>query len=208
MNFQAQKQGMLDKALSAYQSYSDRNPSDPSGYLDRFQIFVKKQDYDKAADELAKIYGIYPKYPNLHYYKGALYSAMGNHKVASEEYETELKNNPGTVPSEIGLGKELLELGDYNGALGYFNQAMQSQPRNAEAKQYSGYANYLLKNYQGAVALYRAALAFDKGNPLIYKRLGLAYRAMGDNTSAAQAFRQYLDMEPDAPDRNELQRYL
>jgi tetratricopeptide (TPR) repeat protein len=198
----------LDKALAAFKSYSDRNISDPSGYLERYQIFLKKTEFEKASDELSRVYALYPKYPSLHYYKGALYGVMANHKAAIDEYNVELKNNPQNVIAMIALGKELVELGAVQEALTHFNKSMQLQPTSAEAKQQSGYANYLLKNYQGAVALYRAALAIDTANPIIYKRLGMAYRDMGDPAGASQAFRKYLEMEPDAPDKAEFQQFL
>jgi tetratricopeptide (TPR) repeat protein len=108
----------------------------------------------------------------------------------------------------VELGKAYLELGDPNLALKQFNQAMAIAPQLPEPRQQAGYANYLLKNYQGAIALFQGALTFDQANPLIYKRMGLAYRALGDNAGAAQAFRKYLEMEPDAPDKAEFERYL
>src|SRR5206468_5097789 len=40
MNKENSDKKALDKALFAYQSYSDRNASDPSGYLERYRIFV------------------------------------------------------------------------------------------------------------------------------------------------------------------------
>jgi tetratricopeptide (TPR) repeat protein len=197
----------LDKALRAYQSYSDRNSSDPSGYLERYRIFMKKLQFDQAGEELGKIFGIYPKYPNLHYYKGILDDNMGNHKLAIEEFQLELKNNPNSIESMLELGKQYLEAGNYPEALTLFNKAMQIAPYLGEPKHLSGYANYLLKNYMGAIALYNAAIAKDPGNPLIYKRLGLAQRDVGDYQGAAQSFGKYIQMEPDAPDRAEFQRY-
>ena len=92
----------------------------------------------------------------------------------------------------LALGKEYIEMGGYNEALAQFNKAMQVDPRSAEPKLQSGWANYLLKNYSGAVALYQAALTLDPGNPLIYKRLGLAYWQLSDKTNASQAFQKYL----------------
>jgi Tfp pilus assembly protein PilF len=197
----------LDKALYSYQSYSDRNASDPSGYLERYRIFIKKNEFDKAADELGKIFSIYPKYPNLHFYKGVLYGMMGNHKLAVEEYRIELQNNPQSIDAMLALGKEYIELGGYNEALGQFNKAMSTAPRTSEPKHWSGYANYLLKNFAGAVALLRAALVIDPGNPIIHKRLGMAYRDLGDPKSAAQEFHTYIQMEPDAPDRAEFEHF-
>ena len=207
MNKEGTDRKALDKALSAYQAYSDRNSSDPSGYLERYYIFVKKSEYDKADDELGKIFSIYPKYPNLHYFKGDLYARMGNHPRSVEEYRIELQNQPNNVEAMKALGKEYIEMGGYSEALAQFNKAMQLQPQSADAKQLSGWANYLLKNFAGAVALYQAALAKDPGNPLTYKRLCLAYRDMGDRQAAAQACQKYLQMQPDAPDRQEIERY-
>ncbi len=208
----------FEKALQAYGSYSDRNPSDPSGYLERYKIFVKmakteglrpKYDpFEKAAEELNKIYAIYPKYPNLHYFKGSLYAMMGNFKSAVEEFKRELTNNPNTVPALVDLGRSLVELGDAEGALKYLTEAMKRAPRQSEPKHWAGYANYKMRNFQGAIALYQAALQYDKANPVLYKRLGEAYRATGDQVGASRAYGKYLEMEPDAEDREEIRRLL
>ena len=208
MNQDGTVKGALDKALDAYKSYSDRNTSDPSGYLERYRIFIKKTEFEKAKDELTRIYVLYPKYPNLHYYWGLLYSVQGNHRAAVKEFEIELKNNPDNVHTLLAFGKELLEVEDVRRGLDQFNRAMQLAPTLPEPKHMSGWANYLLKNFQGAVALYNSALVYDKGNPLIYKRMGMAYRDMGDASSASSMFQKYIEMEPDASDRKEFERYI
>lgn len=201
------EKGALDKALEAYKSYSDRNPSDPSGYLERYKIFYKKTQFENATNELNKIFELFPKYPNLHYYKGLLYAGMSNHKVAIEEFMLEDKNNPNNPTTILAFGKELIEGGYIQDALKLFNQAMQLVPTQAEPRHQAGYANYLLKNYQGAIALYQGAIKMDKGNPLIYKRLGLAYKDVGDSIRATENFQKYLQMEPDAPDKAEFEKY-
>jgi tetratricopeptide (TPR) repeat protein len=198
----------LDKALDAFKSYSDRNASDPSGYLSRYQIFMKKAQFEKAQDELERIYAIYPKYPNLHYYKGIMYSNMGNFKLAADEYGSELANNDMSVPSLVALGKAKIELGDARGAIAPLSKAMGLQPANAEAKLYAALANHRLKNYAGAVALFQSAVQLDPGNPILYKRMGECYRDMGDLIAARAAFQKYLQMEPDASDKAEIERYL
>lgn len=198
----------LDKALESFKSYSDRNPSDPSGYLSRYQIFMKKAQFEKAQVELERIYAIYPKYPNLHYYKGIMYSNMGNYKLAAEEYSTELNNNDLSVPTLIALGKAKIALGDPKGALTHLAKAMGLQPGNSDAKLNAAIANHRLKNYAGAIALFQAAIQLDSGNPVLYKRMGECYRDMGDLIAARGAFQKYLQMEPDASDKSEIERYL
>jgi tetratricopeptide (TPR) repeat protein len=208
MNREGLEKDALDRALAAYKSFSDRNSSDPSGYLERYRVFVKKSDFGAAAQELERIWALYPRYPNLNYYRGKLFDVQGNHKAAAENFKKELDNNPNSWNTMVELGKQLIELGQVNEALTLFNKAMQLAPSQPEPKLESGYANFLLKNYQGAVALYQAALVYDKGNPLIYKRMGQAYKTMGDSVGARNAFKKYLEMEPDAPDRAEFESYL
>jgi tetratricopeptide (TPR) repeat protein len=65
-----------------------------------------------------------------------------------------------------------------------------------------------MKNYAGAIALFQAAIQLDSGNPLLYKRMGECYRDMGDLIQARSSFQKYLQMEPDAADKAEIERYL
>lgn len=205
MNRELEDKTALDKALAAYKSYSDRNPSDPTGYLERYKIFAKKAQFEKAKDELTRIFEIYPKYPNLHYYMGALYAVQGNHNLAIEEFRGELKNNPNSFQALVAYGKELLEVNYPHEALKEFTKAMRLNPQSADAKQNAAWANYQLKNYTAAIALMNAAIGIDRANPALYKRLGIIFRDMGDLTNSCVAFRKYLEMEPDASDKGDFQ---
>lgn len=198
----------LKKALDAYQAYSTRNRADPAGYMERFKIFLKMSRFDEAKDELDLIYMIYPKYPNLHYFKGVLYDQMGNSRVAVEEFVSELKNNPASIPALIGAGKSYNLLKDPKTALSYLNRAMALAPQAPEPKFQAALSNRYLKNYVGALALFKAAIALDPGNPRFYKELGICFKMSGDPGRAREAFRKYLQMEPDAVDKNEVQSMM
>jgi tetratricopeptide (TPR) repeat protein len=198
----------LSNALDSFRYYSERNQSDPVGYLERYRIYVRRGEFDKAGDELNQIYAVYPKYPNLGFYKGSLYSVMGNHKLAAEEFQKELKTNNRNYAVWMALGKEQVEIGLLGEAIASFNQAMQLEPKNSEPRHWAGWANYLTKNYTAAVVLLQGAIQLDPGNPILYKRLGLAYRDSGDPGNARAAFRKYLEREPDAQDKGEFAQYL
>lgn len=193
----------LDRALAAFKAYSDRNPSDPAGYLERFRIYAEQKQYEKASEELNRVYTTFPKYPGLHYLKGNLYLVQGQHELAVAEYQTELKNHPHHVDTLVAYAKELIQQKDPDQAMVQLNKAMMLAPQLAEPKHWAGYAAYLSKNYQGAIALYQAAIQLDAGNPMIYKRLGLAYKTLGDLPAASKAFQRYIELAPDAPDRAE-----
>lgn len=202
-NRENQDRDALKKALDAYQSFSERNTSDPTGYLERFKIYMKKMQFEKAKEELNRIYAIYPKFPKLRYYFGRMYAVEGNHKQALEEFRTEVKNNPDSVDGLIEYGRENMEFGQFQEALKSFVKAMSLAPQSSEAKQNAAWANYKLKHYQAAISLFQGAIQLDHANPNIYKRLGIVYRDMSDMTGACEAFKKYLEMEPDAPDKGD-----
>jgi tetratricopeptide (TPR) repeat protein len=199
--------GMRRRAAQAYQSYLDRSPADAGILYERYKLLVELSEFKGADDALQRIYELYPRFPNLHYSKGLIYVKLGNFKAAQAEFEQELKNGNGSVQVLLALGGIHVELKEPEPALKYFVQAMQKAPREAEPKNQAAYANFLLKKYEASTALYREALKLDSGNPIIYRRLGDTYRAMSDLANARWAYQKYLEMEPDAADRDSLLRF-
>ena len=195
------------KALESLKSYSDRKPADPFGYVQRFEIFRIDSNFEQASEELNRVFEISPKFPELHYRRAQLYLKMGKTGDALQELAEELKINPRLVKALDDQGNILLRMNQLEEAMKSFVRAMEISPQDATAKMGAGYVNYLKRQFPSAIALYQAALALDKGNPEIHKRLGLAYRDIGDPEKAAQSFRNYLDLAPDAADHAEYEKY-
>ena len=196
------------KADDAYRAYLDRNPGDAAVLYERFRILMELEKYEPADLVLGDIYQSYPKFPSLHYAKGLIYMRLSNYQLAIREFEQEVKNGNGSTQNLLELGKANLELKNVEAALGYFVRAIQQSPKASEPKLQAGRANFALGRYDAAVALYQEAIKVDSGNPAIYRNLGYAYRAMGDYGSARGAFSKYLEMEPDAADKAEIQQNL
>jgi tetratricopeptide (TPR) repeat protein len=196
-----------NKALDAFKAYSDRKLSDPSGYIQRFEIFLRDSNFDQANEELNRVFEVSPRYPELHYRRARLYIRMGRSKDALLELEEELKMNPRFVKSWVEQGNIYMRANNLDLANQSFTKAMELDPLDADAKLGAANVSYLKRQFSTAIALYQSALALDRGNPEIYKRLGFAYRDSGDRMKASQAFRSYLDLAPDAPDRREFEQY-
>jgi tetratricopeptide (TPR) repeat protein len=194
--------------LQALETYTDLSPADPVGYIERFRQFMNKGDPEMAEAELIKIYARYPKFPNYHLYRGMSLNAQGKNDAAKEAFLKELENNAYNVDAYIYLGKTLLDQGKPGEALQPLNQALTISTEKPEAKRYAAIANLQLKNFQGASALLQSAIALDGGNPLNYRLLGNVYREMGDARNAAAAYRKYLELSPQAPDRNQVLPFI
>jgi tetratricopeptide (TPR) repeat protein len=197
-----------EKAERAYAAYLDRNASDAVVMYERYRMLVETEQYEKADQQLGVIYESYPKFPSLHFSKGLIYVRLSNFKAAIREFEQELKNGNHSLQNLVELGKAHLELKESEKALEYFVRAMKSHPMDSEAKFQAGKANFALNRYDAAIAMYQEAIKIDAGNPLIYRHLGYAYRATGDGVNMRWAFSKYLEMEPDAADKAEIQKNL
>jgi tetratricopeptide (TPR) repeat protein len=197
-----------EKADDAYRAYLDRNPSDATIMYERYRVLVDLEKYEQADQELGRIYESYPKFPSLHFSKGLIYMRLANYKAALREFEQELKNGNTSTQNLVELGKAHLELKEPDKALGYFIQAIKRSPTDSEPKIQAGRANFVLTRYEASVAMFQEAMKIDSGNPLIYRHLGYVYRAMGDAGNMRWAFNKYLEMEPDAADKGEIQKNL
>ena len=202
-----QKPDLKKKALEAFKSYSDRKPSDPFGYIQRFEIFIHDSNFEQSAEELNRVFEVSPRYPELHYKRAQLYTKMGRSKDALTELQEELKINPRLAKAMVEEGNIYVRANNLDDAMKAYVKAMEVDPQNAGAKMGAGYVNYLKRQFPSAIALYTSALALDRGNPEIYKKMGYAFRDSGDPQNAAKAFRSYLDLAPDAPDRADFDQY-
>jgi tetratricopeptide (TPR) repeat protein len=193
-----------EKVLRSYESYTERSPSSVLGYLERYKVFARRAEFEKAQEELVRVHQTYPKYPRLHYYFGVLYSVQNNHQAALQEFEYESKVNPSNLEALDAAGKSYMELGQAAEALKVYNRVMQKDPTHPGARFGAGWAHYQLKNYDAAVALFLTGLKIQNSNPLMYKRLALIYVAMAQPVLACDQVREYLKREPDAVDKAEL----
>jgi len=61
---------------------------------------------------------------------------------------------------------------------------------------------------KGAIAAYREAVHQAPSDPIGFRGLGLAYELQGETVPAIKAFRRYLKLAPDAPDRAIIHRRI
>jgi tetratricopeptide (TPR) repeat protein len=59
-----------------------------------------------------------------------------------------------------------------------------------------------------AVAAYERALATGEAPPEVYRALGLVWMRAGERAHARNAFQQYLEIRPDADDRQMIRAYI
>jgi predicted Zn-dependent protease len=107
--------------------------------------------------------------------------------------------------------REEVQKGNYNGSMALLNRLLKEQDDSAEVHFFLGEL-YRLRgeknDCENACTEYQKAL--DLGDPLpeIYRSMGVVYLRMGSAEEARAAFKQYLEVNPEASDRQIIESYI
>jgi predicted Zn-dependent protease len=109
------------------------------------------------------------------------------------------------------LLQDEIRLRQYARSLVLFDRLIEATPRDGELMFYRGEV-YRLRDQEGdrerALAAYDEAMAGQDAPPDLWRSRGLVHRAGGGRRAAGSAFQRYLELNPMAPDRELLQRFV
>jgi tetratricopeptide (TPR) repeat protein len=93
-------------------------------------------------------------------------------------------------------GLESMWLGNYDGALGYFENAANKNPKRAEAWLQVGYCKAKQGKIDDAIRAYQQALQLRPDSAEVYNNLGDAYFYAGRFSEAIESYKQAAHLEP------------
>jgi len=111
--------------------------------------------------------------------------------------ELALKNKGDVAESAYRAGLESLWLGNYDNAVGYFENAVNKNPKRAEAWVQVGYCKVKQGKNQEAIRAYLQALQLKPADAEIYNKLGDAYYYSGRLREAIESYSEAALLRPD-----------
>ncbi len=95
------------------------------------------------------------------------------------------------------VGQTRTQIGNYTGAIEYFNIVLRFKPHVAEAYFYRGIAKHQLEDYRGAIKDYNTAIDIKPFYPQAYMNRGMAYHNLKNFKKAIADYNRALEFDPD-----------
>jgi tetratricopeptide (TPR) repeat protein len=129
------------------------------------------------------------------YNTGYVLATQGHYAEAMEKYQACLAINPFYFAARLNLGTLRYGAGRMQEALQDFQEVLNDQPDNQQARVAKGWALLGLGRY--AVEVFREATRHDSRDPQAWYGLGAALRRQGGQPDAAEvALRKAIELEP------------
>lgn len=185
-----------DRALQAFKTAVERDPKNPVGYraLADFYVSQKKlEDAEKTArDGLQQ----QPGNVSLRMVMAGLHEAKGNFDGAIQEYESLLKDQPGSLVVANNLASILSDQRSDKQSLdrAYSVALSLSKSQVPQFKDTLGWIHYLRGDHRAATPLLEEAAAALPNVAFVQYHLGMTYSARGETERAVERLQKALDL--------------
>ena len=184
-----------DLANRASQALLQKAPGSPQAHRMTAEVLEVQGKFNEAAEEYRKVLADNPNQAGIHYAIGRLLlegpasdQATGQ---ARNEFEEELKVDPGSSEAEIELGEMAWQARQWDEAIGRFQAALQIDPESEGALVGLGKALVSAGRAPDAVAPLEKAVKLQPGDPVAHYQLSFAYRRVGRGGDADKEMAMY-----------------
>ena len=149
-----------------------------------------------------------PTYPKLLYFLARIDYILGDKESALKKIQEDIEVN-GDYDDQLVLMAEIyLDQGKLIEAENLLKKAQKINPKSFNAILILADLSFKNNNYDLALDLYRKAMKLRETESILHKKIGDVYRQLGQGTLAIEAYKMYLEMEPESQYRQNLEAYI
>lgn len=130
------------------------------------------------------------------YIKALILRQQGRIEESLTTFQAALCLNPLNVNNLKQVGRSLFLIGKHKTALDVFDEAEKISPDDREISHNKGMCFLYLKQYENAIECFNNANSI-KPHEVTYNQIGRAYRLMGKDNDALQAYTECLELAPE-----------
>lgn len=202
-------------------------PGDLEAMMTAGKVLYENDKYFDSAKWFIRLWERMPTYPKVLYYIARIKFVAGviddplnpDGKPELDEYgkpklgalslvKNDIKENGESDIGLVFLAEIFAKKGDLVQAENYYKKAQRLNPRSYEALVGLADISTRRNNYDLALDLYKKAMKQRGEEPSIHRRIGDVYRLLGQGTLAIESYKMYLEMEPEASDKAQIEKYI
>lgn len=194
-----------DKAQERFEAALSAEPKNPVYLLYSGWLLEHQEKYSDALDFYERALNEKKDYAEAYLRMGVTLRAQNKFKEAIGMFVQAQKQDPSIMSARIELGDCYFEMRSYKQSVQQYQEAIKMNPKAAEAYRKLGFALNELSQPAAAITQLRKAAELDRQDAGPHLGLGYAYKALKRNKEAIAEFEQYLDLNPSAIDRKEVE---
>ncbi len=167
----AKQSGDYDQALSLFQQILAENPTITAAYLGIGDIYIEKQDYQKAEPAYARAARLEPRNFDAQYGHGLALQMLGRFVDAIRAYHRALTIQPDNFNANLNIATTYLQMDEPESAVAFAEKAVEADPQDGPARVNLGAAYEKVGRNADAVVQYEAAIELMEPSPEVMMNL-------------------------------------
>ncbi len=198
-------QGTMGEALDLLLKAAVLDPADAEPLYLAGSIYLEIKKPQEATVQFQRVLTINKMYPLVHYQLGRAAMLMNDPREALSQTDAETRANPNLADAYLLAAEAHTVLQQYSNCVVEYQKAMKLRPQQAYI--YVKVAQCYRKkgDVDAASAMLNVAATKETGLAAIYTEQGAIYELKGDVIHAIEAYQMYFQLDPDAPDRKQIE---
>ncbi len=201
-------EGNMGESLDLLLKAAVLDPADAEPLYMAGIIYLELKKPQDASVQFNRVLTINRLYPLVHYQLGRAALLMNDPKSALTFTEQEKRANPNLADAYLLAAESHTLMGQYSNCATEYQKAIKLRPQQAFIYVKLAQCYRKAGNLDAAIAMLNVASTKESGLADIYKEQGAIYELKGDATHAIEAYNQYFVLDPDAPDRTQIEERI
>ena len=198
-------EGNMGEALDLLLKAAVLDPADAEPLYLAGNIYLDLKKPTEAGVQFNRVLMINKLYPLVHYQLGRVALLLNDPREALNQTELEKRANPNMADAYLLAAEAHTTLQQYSNCVSEYQQSIKLRPQNAPIYIKVSQCYRKKGDLDAAAAMLNVAATKESGLAEIYKEQGAIFELKGDVNRAIDAYRQYFVLDPDAPDRMQIE---
>lgn len=197
--------GFNEQGLKAFLNATVIDPTDGEALFQAGKLYFETSRFEDAFQLFQRVKSMNANFPRSNYYAGRAAFALGRFDEALRFAREEKSLNPNLSDTYLLTGEIYSAQGAFSECASEYAQAIKLRPASAEIYVKSAECYRKSGSLEIAETMLTLAKERESGYAGLYRELGALFEKKGDAAAARQSYRNYLELAPNAPDKNDIE---